>query len=298
MAGVTEAAIGQGRIRAGDVVSAIPDVPRERFGSAGLEWIRRRGAKGTRHYFVANRTRQPVSGWFRLGTAARGILSLDPMTGAASATAMRTGGDGSPEVYVTLDPGASIVLRTFETRSVRGTASPTWRPSGPPVPVAGPWTLRFIEGGPALPAVRDAVPLGSWTNSNDPRAAAFAGTAAYTTVFDAPRAPEGSWLLDFGVVMDSARVRVNGRDAGTLIGPVFRVLAGPLRPRGNVLDVEVTNVAANRIRDLDRRGVAWRVFHDINVVNIDYKPFDASGWPVRDAGLIGPVRLVPVTAAP
>jgi hypothetical protein len=56
----------------------------------------------------------------------------------------------------------------------------------------------------------------------------------------------------------------------------------------------VTNVAANRIRDLDRRGVRWRIFHDINVVNIDYRPFDASDWPVRDAGLLGPVTLRPL----
>jgi hypothetical protein len=60
--------------------------------------------------------------------------------------------------------------------------------------------------------------------------------------------------------------------------------------------VEVTNVAANRIRDLDRRQVAWRVFHDINLVNMDYKPFDASNWPVRAAGLLGPVTLVPAGA--
>jgi hypothetical protein len=58
--------------------------------------------------------------------------------------------------------------------------------------------------------------------------------------------------------------------------------------------VEVTNVAANRIRDLDRRGVAWRIFHDINFVDINYKPFDASDWPVREAGLLGPVTLQPL----
>jgi hypothetical protein len=58
----------------------------------------------------------------------------------------------------------------------------------------------------------------------------------------------------------------------------------------------VTNLSANRIRDLDRRGVTWKVFHDINFVNIDYQPFDASGWPVRDSGLLSPVTLTPVTA--
>ncbi|HEY7393693.1 MAG TPA: hypothetical protein VH559_02550, partial [Gemmatimonadaceae bacterium] len=56
-------------------------------------------------------------------------------------------------------------------------------------------------------------------------------------------------------------------------------------------EVEVTNVSANRIRDLDRRHVDWKIFRDINFVGIDYKPFDASNWPVRPSGLMGPVTL-------
>ena len=71
-------------------------------------------------------------------------------------------------------------------------------------------------------------------------------------------------------------------------------MVADLKPKGNLLEVEVTNVSANRIRDLDRRKVAWRTFTDINFVNIDYKPFDASNWPLTDSGLLGPVRLVPV----
>jgi hypothetical protein len=63
-----------------------------------------------------------------------------------------------------------------------------------------------------------------------------------------------------------------------------------------VLDVEVTNVSANRIRDLDRQGAQWRNFHDINFVNINYRPFDASDWPLADSGLLGPVTLTPLAA--
>ncbi|MBM4156629.1 MAG: hypothetical protein FJ221_16625 [Lentisphaerae bacterium] len=71
----------------------------------------------------------------------------------------------------------------------------------------------------------------------------------------------------------------------------MEVPADLLRPAGNKLEIEVTNLAANRIRDLDRRKVAWRIFRDINLVNIKYKPFDASNWPVFDSGLLGPVVL-------
>ena len=75
----------------------------------------------------------------------------------------------------------------------------------------------------------------------------------------------------------------------------FTVETGSLRKSGNILEVEVTNLSANRIRELDRRGVQWRNFKDINFVGIDYKPFDASKWPVRVSGLLGPVTLEPLS---
>jgi hypothetical protein len=112
------------------------------------------------------------------------------------------------------------------------------------------------------------------------------------------RSPAPGLSLDLGAVHASARVRLNGIDLGILIAPPFTVEARGLRQGANLLEIEVTTTAANRIRDLDRRGVAWRVFHDINFVNIDYKPFDASEWPVRPSGLAGPVRLLAPEGAP
>ena len=93
-----------------------------------------------------------------------------------------------------------------------------------------------------------------------------------------------------------ARVELNGKDYGTLIAPPFRVVVNNLKPTGNQLEVEVTSVAANRIRDLDRRGVNWKIFKDINIVNENYRPFDASHWPLTDCGLLGPVTLTPLRA--
>ena len=49
---------------------------------------------------------------------------------------------------------------------------------------------------------------------------------------------------------------------------------------------------------MDRRKVAWKIMHEINFVNINYRPFDASGWELTPSGLLGPVRLVPLRAQP
>jgi hypothetical protein len=175
--------------------------------------------------------------------------------------------------------------------------------------------VKFILGGPTLPADFQTARLASWTTFPDTNTQAFAGTAKYETTFDAPRRdelhespnqesktgtrgarPSDNFYLDLGDVRQSARVRVNDRDYGTLITPPFRVVVDNLKPTGNTLEVEVTSVAANRIRDLDRRGVPWKTFRDINIVDINYKPLDASNWPLTDCGLLGPVTLTPVTA--
>ena len=121
----------------------------------------------------------------------------------------------------------------------------------------------------------------------------FAGTACYSLHFDAPGAAT-QVRLDLGRVCESARVRLNGRDLGTLFLPPFQVVLEGLKPRDNLLEVEVTNLSANRIRDLDRHGVKWKNFYDINFVSINYQPFDASNWPLRASGLLGPVTLQPL----
>jgi hypothetical protein len=158
-----------------------------------------------------------------------------------------------------------------------------------------------------LPAPLSITNLASWTEFGDTNTQSFAGTAVYSITFDAPgsvsslqAAPDTlkrehqTYCLDLGDVRQSARVRLNGKDLGTLITPPFRVVADNLKPVGNQLEVAVTSVAANRIRDLDRRGVPWKIFKDINIVNVNYRPFNAADWPLTDSGLLGPVTLTSV----
>jgi homogentisate 1,2-dioxygenase len=86
---------------------------------------------------------------------------------------------------------------------------------------------------------------------------------------------------------------MNGKELGTVYTKPFKLICDGLNTSDNVLEVEVTTLAANRIRDMDRSKVQWKYFNDINIVNINYKPFDASNWELVDSGLIGPVRLIP-----
>src|SRR5262249_29457577 len=116
----------------------------------------------------------------------------------------------------------------------------------------------------------------------------------YTLEFERPSGAADGWLLDLGRVCETARVKLNGRPVAHLWCAPFRVGVADLTPGRNVLEVEVTNLAANRIRDMDRRKVAWKYFDDINVASKRYRALDASSWPLLDSGLLGPVTLQPM----
>lgn len=200
---------------------------------------------------------------------------MDPMTGEI----------GDVERYW-IEKGASCFVRIGHPLRLR--LSDDADPAGTPIAIGKDgWRVTSIEGGPALPPPTNIVSLISWTNWDD----AFAGTMLYETTF-AGGGCEAS-ALDLGEVHEIARVRLNGCDLGCRILPPYRfaIPAGCLKSNANRLEVEVTNLGANRLRWNDLQGVRWKCFTDINMVGYDYCPLDASKWPVLPSGLLGPVVI-------
>jgi hypothetical protein len=296
--------MGSGRVVVDDSIDSLVSAVKarcERFVGDGVGMIRRTHEQG-HHYFIASLGRREVDQWVRLAVACESVAIMDPMTGRAGLAATRKR-DGATEVYLQLEPGQSLILRTFTTRKVQAEAWHYTRSAGEPIQLTGRWRIEFIEGGPSLPQPIDTDRLASWTDLGDEQAQRFAGAARYRIEFERPATPRSvdAWALDLGDVRESARVVLNSRPIGTAWAVPFSVRfdAAELRDHGNVLEIEVTNLAANRIRDLDLRGIQWRIFKEINFVNIHYKPFDASKWDLAPSGLLGPVRLLPLqTLAP
>ncbi len=271
---------------------AAAGVLREPMTDRGLDFIRRTHGRG-HHYFVANMGAESVDGWIPLGAAFESAVLLDPRSGDIGKARMREGNS----VFLQLLPGETRFIRTFRDVDEAGPEWPAYRKSGdPPITVAGPWQVVFLDGGPVLPASFTTARLESWTDLGGDEAGRFAGTARYTIEFDLPREKVADeWMLDLGDVRESARVKLNGNEVAALWSVPYCAKVGDHLVAGlNRLEVEVTNLSANRIRDLDRRGVKWRIFHDINFVDHNYRPFDASQWPVAPSGLLGPVTLVPM----
>ncbi len=274
-------ALGQGLWEAG--------VEPEEMAQKGLSFVRETTGQGW-DYFIANRGKQDFQGLVKMGRPVTSAAVMDPMTGKMGKAKVEAGHG----LWLELNAGESVLVRCYGSGKVTGPDWDYWETNGESVPVHGKWNLHFLVGGPELPEARELSDPVAWTNFKDPAYQAFGGTASYDVTFDAPDLAGKACYLDLGVVCQSARVVLNGQDLGTCVVPPYRVLVEHLKPSDNHLELEVTSVSANRVRDLDRRGVNWKYFKDINLVNEDYHPFDAANWPVAPCGLVGPVVLEPV----
>ena len=137
--------------------------------------------------------------------------------------------------------------------------------------------------------------LQTWETLDDDSVKITMGTGVYTTKFKLSKKdnPKGAWKIDLGDVRESARVYINGQFIGCAWSVPFVLdCKQALKVGENVLRIEVTNLPANRIADLDRRGIPWRKMEEINVVDINYKKTTYDQWEPMPSGLNSEVRLI------
>ena len=300
---VRVAKAGKGHVMVGADVAGLltqASVSRETMADAGLACMRRKVGPKT-VYFIANqRSDSTHAGWVNLSTAAKSVTLYNPMTGQTGMARIRPATNGTVAVYLSLGRQEAVLLETSPTPVV-GPAYAYATPTGAPQPLAGPWTLQFVSGGPTLPAPVPLSELHLWTDMRDSAMNAFSGSATYTTTFAKPAGAATLYQLDLGKVFSSARVTLNGQELGTLIGPDYQLMLprNSLRAQ-NTLVITVSNSMANRIIDLDKRGVQWRIFYNTNFPARFKENRDTNGlfttknWSPQPSGLAGPVTLVPL----
>jgi hypothetical protein len=298
--GIQEVKTGNGTILLSeDVQEALvyAGIAREELVDTGLKFVRR-AVGDDKYYYLVNHTAHEIDERIPLNVAASAVVILDPQDGRRG-LADAVSEENKTRVRVQIPPGESLILRTSAHQAAD---IPSWLyrdQSGEPIAVPGPWQLEFTQGGPELPATQQLNPLVSWTELSDTTATHFSGTAMYTTTFNLAEKSADEYLLRLGDVRESARVWVNDREVGILWSVPYQARIGEYLQVGeNTLKIEVANLMANRICDLDLRGVEWRRYHEINFVNLEYQPFDASGWEPQSSGLLGPVSILPITTDP
>jgi len=287
--------VGKGKIILGDAQSALrmAGINREELTDNGIQFIRRDMSDG-KYYYLVNHTANSIESSIHLNVRAASVVIMDPLSGDYG-LAQSEIVSGKTYVRVQMQPGESLVLRCYTSNPPQLSPWKYLEKYERPLPVTGQWNLHFAQGGPELPADQKFTDLISWPLLKDSKATSFSGTGEYTINFSLPVKDANEYVLDLGRVNESAHVWINGQDVGILWSIPFKARVGKYLKQGNnTIKIEVVNLMANRIRDMDMKGVKWRNYHEINFVNILYKPFDASKWEPQPSGLLGPVTITPV----
>jgi hypothetical protein len=270
----------------------------EPMAALGVDYHRR--SDGAHHlYFVSNWSGQSIDEWVPLRVAAASVAFFDPMSSRKGLAQTRLS-KGTLEVRLQLNPGESLILKTFSKKTTREPWP--YRPKDLDfISLEGDWQLTFVKGGPVLPESQALEQPQYWTALEGAAYQQFSGTAVYATNFTKPAGLSRGILLDLGKVSESASVKLNGVKVGTVIGPVYQLfIPADQLSEDNMLEIAVTNGMANRIIYLEQSGKRWQRFYNINVSankreNIGTDGvFTTMGWSVVPSGLAGPVRIAVV----
>jgi len=294
--------IGKGRFIMGDDLQALlaaAKIRRESLVDNGLQYVRRQYAGGN-YYFISNPGNNAFAGDVLLQVKAASALLFDAMQERKGLAKIKNATDNNTAVYLDLQPGESVIVQTSANK-INGSLFPYTSNNGDARDINGDWKINFISGGPVLPAPVTVKQLGSWTDLPGDDVKKFSGTAQYSIQFRRPSGNGSVWRLDLGEAGESAEVILNGTRLAVLLGPSFQVIIPATKFKdSNLLQVMVTNGMANRIADLDKRGIVWKKFYNTNFPARLAKNrgtdglFTAAKWQPKASGLFGPVTLTPV----
>jgi hypothetical protein len=266
----------------------------EEMAKKGLEFIRKNSGDST-IYFITNLSDQFSEDWIQLAIQAKSIEIYDPTHNKYGNAAIRTKAKGT-EIYLQLPPGESCILTCTNEK----TDPEKWKYMQQDVvnriAIGGRWLLTPTQGAPEIPAPVTVEHLGTWTTYGE-KYQTYSGKVLYSSTFDVPsKLLNGNdFLLDLGIVRETARVKINGIDLGLVwcLPNQIVVQAGVLRKK-NTIEIEVTNLSFNRVIELDKQGANWKNFNEINFVDIRYQPYDASNDQPLESGLISKIFLIPL----
>ena len=266
----------------------------------GLKAIRRRNTTGY-HYFMANLSPNDIHSIEPLAVDFKDAAWFNPLDG--SITKAQFDKDG---LVINLRSGESRILQTYDKEAHQQT-HPQPLPAGrgevtlkAEIQLGAsdrtPWTLSFVEEAPKVDKTFQLTELQTWERLDDANARVTMGTGVYTTHLKLTKKDlrgVNGWMIDLGDVRESARVYINGQLIGCAWSVPFVLDCGQaLKVGDNEIRIEVTNLPANRIADLDRRGVKWRKMEEINVVDINYKKTLYDQWESVPSGLNSEVKLI------
>jgi len=237
-------------------------------------------------YFVGNRTGAVYVGNASFRVSAGDPEWWDPMTGKCRCLPIWNRSHGVTTIPMRLSKDQSGFVVFARHPSGARAAATNFPELHSVAAVSGSWSVSFEKrfGGPTSTTFAH---LSDWKENSDPAIRFYSGKAVYRKKFDVPVSIRRPSVLDLGEVRNAASVRLNGVDIGVAWCAPFRVEIpdGLLRAEGNLLEVTVANLWANRLIGDSALPESQRVTH---TTWQPYRPED----PLQPSGLLGPVRLL------
>ena len=281
----------------------------ETMRKAGLRFIRRSNDHG-HHYFITNLTADDIADYVELAVDFSHAALFNPLDGSIRKAIT----DDSGKVLIQLKSGQSVILQTYDYNpfeDLEGYQEDVDQrdDSVADIPLDQPWTLTFDKAKLADNSdYSHAYQLDKaqcW-ETLDTKAAQLMGTGCYETtltlsdkqIIDTADYWNGDRAkLILGDVRESARVYVNDEYVGCAWSVPFEIdCFTRLKAGENKIRIDVTNLPANRIRQVDKNGTVWRIFEDINFSVISGSDVGTAatsfaGWALTPSGLNSEVVL-------
>lgn len=290
--------LGNGNFLMGDDLSemlAVVDVFHENLAEENLWFTRVKRDDGT-CYFISNWSENSIDKEVIINATGTDAVLFDPMLKKMGKVNLKKIDNQKSSLFLQLEPGETRFLQFYQHK-INSPNFPIYESAGKEIAINGEWNVTFVEGGPEFPNAQNISELISWTDFSD-NSKTFSGTAKYSLTFPKPNDDAPAYKLSLGEVHESASIVLNEAKIGTLVGPEYKlVIDASLLKEQNQLDIFVSNLMANRIADLDKRGVNYKKFYNINFAarkrenNDGNGIFTAINWNPLPSGLLGPVVL-------
>jgi hypothetical protein len=258
----------------------------------GLKAIRRKNANGY-HYFIANLSPNDVCSYVALPINYEEAIWYNPLNGECNSVKTK-----DQQILINLRSGESMILQTFNEKGhfdLTPRLQDEEKVPAQTFSLNGKWTLSFVDEAPKVGKNYQLEKLQTWETLDD-KTRVTMGTGIYTTHLNLKKKDllnAKAWTIDLGDVRESARVYINNEFIGCAWSvPYVLNCSNALKEGDNQIRIEVTNLPANRISNLDKKGVKWRKMEEINVVDINYKKTTYDEWSPVESGLNSNVTII------
>ena len=256
--------------------------------------------RGKEIYFIANRTNNTETTDFSFRVSGKQPEIWDPVTGEIHQATNFQRANGSTTLSLELDRFGScfIVFRDPVSKNKTNNSRQNFETLKLVAKMDSSWQVTFDPewGGPAQV---EFPKLANWTGLPQDGIKYYSGKATYRKKFDLDQniliqtkkgEQKDRLFLDLGNVKNVAEIRLNGRNLGILWCAPWRVdITNAIREKGNMLEIDVINLWANRVIGDLNLPKAKRFTKTHDAFRFDMLKSDT---PLLDSGLLGPVRIL------